>query len=149
MFNIPESVFNIPGIRVQLRAESVFKILRNTHEQWIIRAGWLLVTRSGTTGRTTVCPEEWDEWAASEHILRIVPNEEKCPAGYLCTFLSSPLGQAQLTASIYGAVVDELTEELKAFLCPSLAQRRIEHWFALWTPSCASPSLNVRKLYPW
>ena len=33
MFNIPESVFNIPGIRVQLRAESVFKILRNTHER--------------------------------------------------------------------------------------------------------------------
>ena len=47
-------------------------------EQWIIRVGWLLVTRSGTTGRTTVCPEEWDGWAASEHILRIVPDEEKC-----------------------------------------------------------------------
>ena len=80
-------------------------------EQWTIRVGWLLVTRSGTTGRTTVCPEEWDAWAASEHILRIVPDEEKCAAGYLCSFLSSPFGQAQLTANIYGAVVDELTEE--------------------------------------
>ena len=37
MFNIPESVFNIPGIRVQLRAESVFKILRNTHH---LRRDW-------------------------------------------------------------------------------------------------------------
>ena len=80
-------------------------------EQWIVRAGWLLVTCSGTIGRTTVCPDEWDGWAASQHILRIVPDEKKCPSGYLCAFLSSPFGQAQLTANIYGAVVDELTEE--------------------------------------
>ena len=80
-------------------------------EFYLIRAGWLLVTRSGTVGRVTLCPAEWDGWAASEHIIRIVPDEEKCPAGYLCAFLSSPLGQIQLTASIYGAVVDELTDE--------------------------------------
>ena len=80
-------------------------------EQWIVRSGWILVTCSGTIGRTIVCPPEWDGWAASQHILRIIPNEKRCPAGYLCAFLSSPLGQAQLTANIYGAVVDELTED--------------------------------------
>ena len=80
-------------------------------ERWIVRGGWLLVTCSGTIGRTMICPAEWDGWAASQHILRIIPDEEKCPAGYLCAFLASPLGQAQLTANIYGAVVDELTEE--------------------------------------
>ena len=68
---------------------------RSSHrlEQWIVRSGWLLVTCSGTIGRTMVCPPEWDGWAASQHILRIVPNEKKCPAGYLCAFLSSPLGK--------------------------------------------------------
>ena len=80
-------------------------------EKWIIQAGWILVTCSGTIGRTAICPDEWDGWAASQHILRIVPNEDKCPTGYLCSFLASPLGQVQLTANIYGAVVDELTEE--------------------------------------
>ena len=80
-------------------------------EQWIIRAGWLLVTCSGTIGRTAICPSEWDGWAASQHILRIVPDEKKCPSGYLAAFLASPYGQAQLTANIYGAVVDELTKE--------------------------------------
>ena len=80
-------------------------------EQWTIRAGWILVTCSGTIGRTTMCPVDWDGWAASQHILRIVPSEDKCPAGYLCSFLASPFGQVQLTANIYGAVVDELTEE--------------------------------------
>ena len=85
---------------------------RSSHRlrRWIICAGWILVTCSGTIGRATVCPAEWDGWAASQHILRIVPDESVCPAGYLCSFLLSPLGQAQLTANIYGAVVDELTE---------------------------------------
>ena len=80
-------------------------------EKWIIQAGWILVTCSGTIGRTAICPDEWDGWAASQHILRIVPDEDKCPAGYLCSFLASPLGQVQLNANIYGAVVDELTKE--------------------------------------
>ena len=39
-----------------------------------------------------------------------MPNETECPAGYLSSFLASPLGHIQLTAQIYGAVVDELTE---------------------------------------
>ena len=80
-------------------------------DRWIIHAGWILVTCSGTIGRVTICPEEWDGWAASQHILRIVPNEEMCPSGYLSSFLSSSFGQVQLTANIYGAVVDELTEQ--------------------------------------
>ena len=79
-------------------------------ESCLVKEGWILVTRSGTIGRTIMCPEEWDGWAASEHILRVVPNEEHCPAGFLCAFLSSTIGQAQITANIYGAVVDELTE---------------------------------------
>lgn len=79
---------------------------------WVIREGWLLVTRSGSVGRVAVTPHSWDGWAASEHILRIVPKAKgPCPVGYLYAFLSSELGQAQLTAQIYGAVVDELTED--------------------------------------
>jgi type I restriction enzyme S subunit len=78
--------------------------------KWIIREGWVLVTRSGTVGRTAIVPHAWDGWAASEHILRIIPKPE-CPAGYLYAFLNSPVGKIQLTSQIYGAVVDELTEE--------------------------------------
>lgn len=81
-------------------------------EDLLIRHGWLLVTRSGTVGRVALVPTEWDGWAASEHIFRIVPKVDgRCPAGYLATFLDSPLGQAQLSAQVYGAVVDELTED--------------------------------------
>jgi len=79
---------------------------------WLIKAGWVLVTRSGTVGRVSMASAMWDGWAASEHILRIVPKPSSdCPAGYISAFLSSEIGQAQLTSQIYGAVVDEITEE--------------------------------------
>jgi Type I restriction modification DNA specificity domain len=100
---------------VQFQPTDVKYLSRKVHKNMdalLIRAGWLLITRSGTVGRVTVVPPEWDGWAASEHVFRVIPKVgSECPPGYLAAFLSSPLGQAQLTAQIYGAVVDELTEE--------------------------------------
>ncbi len=79
--------------------------------QWIIKKGWVLVTCSGTIGRVTIALDSWDGWAASQHIMRIIPRSGgPCPAGYIYAFLSSPLGQAQFNG-VYGAVVDELTAE--------------------------------------
>jgi Type I restriction modification DNA specificity domain len=81
-------------------------------DRWIIRSGWVLVTCSGTIGRATIAPNSRDGWAASQHICRIVPDPgSPCPPGYIYAYLLSELGQAQLTAQIYGAVVDELTED--------------------------------------
>lgn len=81
-------------------------------DRWLIRENWILVTRSGTVGRVAVTPKAWDGWAASEHLLRIVPKTRGvCPPGYLNAFLQSFAGQSQLTSHIYGAVVDELTED--------------------------------------
>ena len=100
---------------LQLRLTDLKYLSRKAHkglERWIIQSGWVLVTCSGTVGRVAITPSHWDGWAASQHILRIVPKDDShCPVGYLATYLASPLGQAQLTAQIYGAVVDELTEE--------------------------------------
>lgn len=99
---------------VHFQPADIKYVSRTAHkkiEQWIIEKDWLLVTRSGTVGRVMLCPEEWHGWAASEHILRIVPDEKKCPVGYLYSFLASDIGQIQLTSQIYGAVVDELTED--------------------------------------
>ena len=62
-------------------------------------------------GRVGICPVEWDGWAATEDIIRVVPNDKRYPAGYLCSFLSSPLGQVQLTSQMHGAVIDHLTED--------------------------------------
>ncbi len=89
-------------------------------EKWVIHSGWILVTCSGTIGRPMIVPDSWDGWAASQHLLRIIPKADSgCPVGYLYAFLCSFPGQAQLTSHIYGAVVDELTEDqAKAVLVP-------------------------------
>lgn len=79
-------------------------------ERWIISEGWVLVTCSGTIGRVGIVPSAHDRWAASQHILRIVPKENESHAGYIMAFLTTPYGQHQLKSKIYGAVVDELTE---------------------------------------
>ena len=99
---------------VHLRPADVKFLSLKAHkklDRWIIRKGWILVTCSGTIGNAAIVPADWDGWAASQHVLRIIPNEKKCPSGYLYSFLVSPLGRVQLTNRIYGAVVDELTED--------------------------------------
>ena len=90
-------------------------------DRWIIEAGWIFVTCSGTIGRTTIALDSWAGWATSQHICRIIPDpaSPRARPGYIYAYLSSELGQAQLTAQIYGAVVDELTEgQARSVLIP-------------------------------
>lgn len=80
-------------------------------ERWIIRQGMVLITRSGTIGRTIVVSSKQDGWAGSEHLLRIRPKAGVTHPGFLSLFLTTAYGQHQLNAKIYGGVVDELTAE--------------------------------------
>jgi type I restriction enzyme S subunit len=80
-------------------------------ERWLIRRDWVLVTCSGTIGRVAVSSTTQDGWAASQHILRIIPKTNTTHPGFLAAFLTTPFGQHQLKAKIYGGVVDELTAE--------------------------------------
>lgn len=80
-------------------------------DRWIIRKGMVLVTCSGTIGRTAVVSSRQDGWAASQHILRITPRAGVSHPGFLSLFLATAYGQHQLNAKIYGGVVDELTAE--------------------------------------
>jgi hypothetical protein len=73
-------------------------------ERWIIRKGWVLITCSGTIGRVGLVSSVQDQWAASQHLLRIVPDQSKGHPGYLAAFLTTPYGQHQITAKIYGGV---------------------------------------------
>ena len=96
----------------QFRPTDLKYLSRSAHRnlaRWLIRSGWVLVTCSGTIGRVGIALREWNDWAVSQHILRIVPHpDSQCPPGYIYAWLSSPLGQAQFNGT-YGAVVDELT----------------------------------------
>lgn len=80
-------------------------------DRWIISRGWVLVTCSGTIGRVSLVPTAWDGWAATQHILRIIPHEAELDDGYIAAFLMSPYGYHQLVGKTYGAVIGELAED--------------------------------------
>ena len=80
-------------------------------EELLVREGWILVTRSGSTGVISRVPSTWDGLAVSEHVIRIVPKEDWLCADYLETFLRSQWGQQLLAAGIFGSVIDEITPE--------------------------------------
>lgn len=83
---------------------------KHIHE-CLVYQGYVLITRSGTVGRIGLVTSTTDKWAASEHMLRIVPDLNRGHPGYIAAFLLTPYGQHQLKSKIYGGVVDELTPE--------------------------------------
>lgn len=78
------------------------------YEELALKPGWILITRSGTTGIVSTVPEDWEGYAASEHIIRIIPNSKKLHPGYLYGYLRSEIGQSLLKGGIFGSVIDEI-----------------------------------------
>ncbi|MCJ7790387.1 MAG: restriction endonuclease subunit S [Candidatus Atribacteria bacterium] len=114
--------FGIPflsGKNIIQSTQDDIKFLAKTKdaESYIIKIGWVLITRSGTIGRTSLVTQQWDNLAATEHIIRIIPKD--IDSGYLITFLNSNYGQNQITRFIHGSVVDEISEtQIKQIVVP-------------------------------
>lgn len=70
----------------------------------------ILITRSGTIGKVTLVPKHWDQWLASEHIIRVIPASKDI-AGYLGVYLTSDYGNELVKRFTYGAVVDEVDDK--------------------------------------
>lgn len=68
-----------------------------------------LITCSGTIGKVALVPKHWDGWAASQHIIRVIPASVDV-AGYLNVFLSTDYGRELIRRNTYGAVVDEIDD---------------------------------------
>jgi hypothetical protein len=77
----------------------------------IVRAGWILVTRSGSTGIVSSVPKAWDGVAMSEHVIRIEPDSAKLDPGYLQAFLRTPYAQEALSRGVFGSVIDEIAPD--------------------------------------
>lgn len=80
-------------------------------QELLVEDGWLLVTRSGSTGVVSSVPPNWDGIAMSEHVIRIVPAPEELDPAYLQAYLRSELCQRMLAAGVFGSVIDEITPE--------------------------------------
>lgn len=79
--------------------------------QLIVKEGWILITRSGTTGIVSMVPKEWDGYAISEHVIRIVPDKAKEDPNFLYAFLQSDSAKKQLSKQVFGSVIDEISPE--------------------------------------
>lgn len=104
-----------------LGGSNISQMLINNHK-WLrsddpklpelrVYAGWVLVTRSGSTGIVSIVPPAWDGFAMSEHIIRIVPKHNGIPSEYIFAFLRTKFAQEILDRGIFGSVIDEITPD--------------------------------------
>jgi type I restriction enzyme S subunit len=76
-----------------------------------LHAGWTLITRSGTVGRMAYARPDMEDYACSEDVLRVVPDVEKIPPGYLYAYLSSKFGVPLVVGGTYGAIIQHIEPE--------------------------------------
>jgi restriction endonuclease S subunit len=72
--------------------------------------------------------KNYENYAASQHILRVIPAETKIDAGYLYAFLSSEYGYQQILRYRHGSVIDEITDKQIDHVlvaCPSRKEQEV------------------------
>lgn len=74
----------------------------------LIKSGWTLITRAGTIGRMAFARPDMDGLACSEDVLRVIPDAEKIPPGYLYAYLSSKFGVPLVVGGTYGAIIQHI-----------------------------------------
>lgn len=113
---------------------------------FLVEEGWVLVTRSGSTGIVSSVPKSWDGHAMSEHVIRIEPDNDMLPANYIEAYLRGPVGQKLLAQGIFGSVIDEITPEHIASLPIPVPRDRktLERISALQQASNESRELAIR-----
>jgi len=94
-----------------------------------IEKNWILVSCSGTIGNTVYTNNDYHGKTASQHVMRIIPNDSKIKPGYLYAYLSSVVGYSLLTQGTYGAVIQHIEphhiEDLPVPIFPEVTQKKI------------------------
>ena len=76
-------------------------------KELILKENMILITSSGTIGNVVLAPKYFENWTASQHIVRVVPAQDVNP-GYLYAYLVSEYGHELITRYTFGSVVDEI-----------------------------------------
>lgn len=72
----------------------------------------ILISRSGTVGKTVLVGDDLSGTAISEHALRLVIDSEKISPKYVFCFLKTKYGMKCMEASSFGSVIITLNEDL-------------------------------------
>lgn len=106
---------------VQMRPDLVYLSRSETSglDQYRLQSGWILMTCSGTIGRTCLVWRNFEEFVGTHDLIRIVPDASKIDGGYLYAFLSSEYGKEQVLRWRHGSVIDHVTpEQVERVLIP-------------------------------
>lgn len=94
-------------------------------DKLIIREGWLLMTCSGTIGRTYYVPRRLDGWAATHDLVRIVPDAPKL-TGYLLAWCMTESARQQVHRHMHGGQITHVTaEQVGELQVPMLSPKRM------------------------
>jgi type I restriction enzyme, S subunit len=76
-----------------------------------VEEGMILISCSGTIGRMAYARPEMAGMLTSQHIMKIVPNPDVIPPGYLYAYLGSRFGKTLVTSGTYGAIIQHIEPE--------------------------------------
>lgn len=80
-----------------------------------VEKNWILITRSGSTGRVVMVTDNMAGTMVSEHVIRVICDETLIDPYYVYAYLSTNnIGKILLERGIYASVVDHITPDFVA-----------------------------------
>lgn len=91
-----------------------------------VEKDWILITRSGSTGRVIMVTDSMAGTMVSEHVIRVICDENLIDPYYVYAYLSTNnIGKILLQKGIYASVVDHITPNFVATIpIPRLAPEK-------------------------
>ena len=78
----------------------------------VVEKDWILITRSGSTGRVVIVCDELAGTMITEHVIRVIINPELIDPYYVYTYLASEnMGKVLMEKGIYASVVDHISPQ--------------------------------------
>lgn len=76
-----------------------------------LREGMTIISCSGTIGRMTYVRQDMERIWSSQDVLKVVPDPDRIPPGYIYAFLSSSFGVPLVASGTYGAIIQHIEAE--------------------------------------
>jgi type I restriction enzyme, S subunit len=76
-----------------------------------LKTGMSLISCSGTIGKMAYVRQEMEGIWSSQDVLKVAPDPDKIPPGYIYAFLSSKFGVPLIASGTYGAIIQHLEPE--------------------------------------
>lgn len=114
-------------VQVRPRIEHFLSLTQTKEmEDYKLSKEWILLTCSGTLGRTCFVWRNFETFVATHDLIRVVANKTEVDPGYLYAYLSSPYGYHQILRFSHGSVVDHVTPEQVAKVIVALPSESLQ-----------------------